>query len=71
VPSLWEDDEDIVRRTTSAERIEASLLGVTLYFADGRTVFLTKEAADAIGHIMYKVERKALDDLRAEASRTY
>ena len=69
--SPFDEPEDIIKRVTSAERIEASILGVTLHFAEGHKVFLDGEAIDAVRNILYKIERKAIENLRAEAQRTY
>jgi hypothetical protein len=69
--SVFEDEEDIIKRVTSAERIEATVLGITLHFADGHSLFLDQDATDAIGRLLYRVNRKALDELRAEARKTY
>ena len=69
--SIFDEPEDIIKRVTSAERIEASILGVTLYFAGGHNVFLDLDAIDAIRNILYKIEKKAIENLRAEARRTY
>jgi hypothetical protein len=66
----WLDDaETELLADTGAARIEVSIIGGTLHFADGYKALITSRAAQHIGSLIHSAESKMLKAVRDEFRR--